>query len=35
VVSNYVDGNAVDPNFGRITSAFDPRLIQLAAKIYF
>jgi hypothetical protein len=35
VVSNYVVGNAVDPNFGRILSAFDPRLVQLAAKIYF
>lgn len=30
-----VNGNAASSNFGRVTSAFNPRLIQLAAKIYF
>jgi hypothetical protein len=35
LASNVVSGNAASSNFGRITSAFDPRLIQLAAKIYF
>ncbi|PYU97457.1 MAG: hypothetical protein DMG26_21335, partial [Acidobacteria bacterium] len=32
---NNVNGNAFSRNFGRITSAFDPRLIQLGAKFYF
>ena len=30
-----VNGNAASSNFGRITSALDPRLIQLGAKFYF
>lgn len=30
-----VNGNAFSSNFGRITNAFAPRLIQLAAKFYF
>jgi len=32
---NNVNGNAYSSNFGRITTAFDPRLIQLGAKFYF
>ena len=30
-----VDGEVNDPTFGHIVSAADPRLIQLAAKLYF
>jgi len=33
--ANVVNGNAYSSNFGRISTAFDPRLIQLAAKFYF
>jgi hypothetical protein len=33
--SNIVTGNAASSSFGRLTTAFAPRLIQLAAKIYF
>jgi len=33
--SNVVIGNAFSSDFGRVLTAFDPRLIQLAAKIYF
>jgi hypothetical protein len=33
--SNIVNGNAASSNFGRVSAAFDPRLIQLAAKFYF
>lgn len=33
--SNTVEGNAASPNLGRLFSVFDPRLIQLGAKIYF
>ena len=33
--SNVTNGNAASSNFGRVTQAFNPRLIQLAAKIYF
>lgn len=33
--SNKVNGNAASSNFGRVTTAFNPRLIQLAAKLYF
>jgi hypothetical protein len=35
LANNVVNGNAASSNFGRVTNAFDPRLIQLAAKIYF
>jgi hypothetical protein len=35
LASNVVNGNAFSSNFGRITTALDPRLIQLAAKFYF
>jgi Carboxypeptidase regulatory-like domain len=30
-----VDGEVNDPTFGRVVSAADPRLVQLAAKFYF
>ena len=33
--SNIVTGNAASSSFGRLTTAFAPRLVQLAAKIYF
>lgn len=29
------NNNFNDPNFGRVTSAADPRLVQLGAKVYF
>jgi len=32
---NNVDNTFTDGNFGLVTSAFDPRIIQLGAKIYF
>jgi Carboxypeptidase regulatory-like domain len=32
---NAVDSNLGDTNFGQVTSAFDPRVIQLGAKLYF
>ncbi len=35
LATNIVNGNAASSNFGRVSTAFDPRLIQLAAKIYF
>ncbi len=30
-----VDGEVGDPTFGHVVSATDPRLVQLAAKLYF
>jgi Carboxypeptidase regulatory-like domain len=32
---NSVDNNFKDTNFGQVTSAFDPRILQLGGKIYF
>jgi Carboxypeptidase regulatory-like domain len=32
---NGVDNNFKDSNFGQVTSAFDPRILQLGGKIYF
>jgi hypothetical protein len=29
------NGTVTSPQFGRITSAFDPRIVQLAAKVVF
>jgi len=32
---NQVDTTFADKRFGQVTSAFDPRILQLGAKIYF
>jgi hypothetical protein len=32
---NAVDNNLTDSRFGQVTSAFDPRILQLGGKIYF
>ena len=32
---NVVDTNKADGNFGQVTSVWDPRLIQIAAKLHF
>jgi len=32
---NAVDTTLADTRFGQVTSAFDPRILQLGAKIYF
>jgi hypothetical protein len=32
---NAVDSNLGDSRFGQVTSAFDPRILQLGGKIYF
>jgi hypothetical protein len=35
LATNVANGNAASSNFGRVNTAFSPRLIQLAGKIYF
>jgi len=30
-----IDSGSTDPNFGQITSAYDPRVLQLGAKLHF
>jgi hypothetical protein len=32
---NNIDNNLTDSRFGQVTSAFDPRIIQLGGKLYF
>jgi len=32
---NGIDNTLADGNFGQVTSAFDPRILQLGGKIYF
>ena len=32
---NQVDTTFADSRFGQVTSAFDPRIIQLGGKLYF
>jgi len=30
-----INANTNDPNFGQVTSAYDPRVLQLGAKLSF
>jgi hypothetical protein len=30
-----IDGNSADGNFGQVTSAWDPRVLQIGAKFHF